>query len=151
MEWIDIGVNLTDKAFAQDREAVLERAWQADVSQMLLTMPSLEQADSLLALCAEQPQRLFTPAGVHPHEARHWTTDSSRQLAALCAEPAVRAVGECGLDFNRDFSPRPAQIRALDADDDLAADLSARGLVQAQTFSPEAYQARLSALYARVA
>ena len=42
MEWIDIGVNLTDKAFAQDREAVLERAWQADVSQMLLTMTSLE-------------------------------------------------------------------------------------------------------------
>ncbi|MEE3156875.1 MAG: TatD family hydrolase, partial [Pseudomonadota bacterium] len=114
MEWIDIGVNLTDKAFAQDREAVLERAWQADVSQMLLTMTSLEQADSLLALCAEQPQRLFTTAGVHPHEARHWTTDSSRQLAALCAEPAVRAVGECGLDFNRDFSPRPAQIRALE-------------------------------------
>ena len=114
MEWIDIGVNLTDKAFAQDREAVLERAWQADVSQMLLTMTSLEQADSLLALCAEQPQRLFTTAGVHPHEARHWTTDSSRQLAALCAKPAVRAVGECGLDFNRDFSPRPAQIRALE-------------------------------------
>ena len=114
MEWIDIGVNLTDKAFAQDREAVLERAWQADVSQMLLTMTSLEQADSLLALCAEQPQRLFTTAGVHPHEARHWTTDSSRQLAVLCAEPAVRAVGECGLDFNRDFSPRPAQIRALE-------------------------------------
>lgn len=114
MEWIDIGVNLTDKAFAQDREAVLERAWQADVSQMLLTMTSLEQADSLLALCAEQPQRLFTTAGVHPHEARHWTTDSSRQLAALCAEPAVRAVGECGLDFNRDFSPRPAQIRVLE-------------------------------------
>ena len=114
MEWIDIGVNLTDKAFAQDRDAVLERAWQADVSQMLLTMTSLEQADSLLALCAEQPQRLFTTAGVHPHEARHWTADSSRQLTALCAEPAVRAVGECGLDFNRDFSPRPAQIRALE-------------------------------------
>ena len=56
MEWIDIGVNLTDKAFAQDREAVLERAWQANVSQMLLTMTSLEQADSLLALCAEQPE-----------------------------------------------------------------------------------------------
>ncbi|MGI3130464.1 TatD family hydrolase [Halopseudomonas pachastrellae] len=114
MEWIDIGVNLTDKAFAQDRDAVLERAWQADVSQMLLTMTSLEQADSLLALCAEQPQRLFTTAGVHPHEARHWTADSSRQLAALCAEPAVRAVGECGLDFNRDFSPRPAQVKALE-------------------------------------
>ena len=43
-----------------------------------------------------------------------------------------------------------AQIRALDADDDLAADLSVRGRVQAQKFSPEAYQARLSALYARV-
>lgn len=114
MEWIDIGVNLTDKAFNSDRDAVLERARQAGVSQQLLTMTSLEQAEHLLALCADHPEHLFTTAGVHPHEARHWTADSSRQLLELSRQPAVRAIGECGLDYNRDFSPRPDQLRALE-------------------------------------
>lgn len=114
MEWIDIGVNLTDKAFNSDRDAVLERARQAGVSQQLLTMTSLEQAEHLLALCADHPEHLFTTAGVHPHEARHWTADSSRQLLELSRQPAVRAIGECGLDYNRDFSPRPDQFRALE-------------------------------------
>lgn len=114
MEWVDIGVNLTDKAFDSDRDAVLERARQAGVSQQLLTMTSLEQAEHLLALCADHPEHLFTTAGVHPHEARHWTADSSRQLLELSQQPAVRAIGECGLDYNRDFSPRPDQLRALE-------------------------------------
>ena len=114
MEWVDIGVNLTDEAFDSDRDAVLERARQAGVSQQLLTMTSLEQAEHLLALCADHPEHLFTTAGVHPHEARHWTADSSRQLLELSQQPAVRAIGECGLDYNRDFSPRPDQLRALE-------------------------------------
>ncbi|MEH6565366.1 MAG: TatD family hydrolase [Halopseudomonas sp.] len=115
MQWVDIGVNLTDRAFAKDRSEVLERAWQADISQMLLTTTSLEHAHQVLECCAEYPQRLFATAGVHPHEARHWTADSRKQLHQLCNEPAVKAVGECGLDFNRDFSPRPAQLKALEA------------------------------------
>tara|TARA_R110000751_G_scaffold30660_1_gene78248 strand:- start:8888 stop:9685 length:798 start_codon:yes stop_codon:yes gene_type:complete len=114
MDWIDIGVNLTDKAFAEDRSAVLERAWQADISQMLLTTTSLDHADQVLEYCAEFPQRLFATAGVHPHEARHWKAESNQQLRRLSQQPAVKAIGECGLDFNRDFSPRPAQIKALE-------------------------------------
>lgn len=122
MEWVDIGVNLTDKAFNSDRDAVLERARQAGVSQQLLTMTSLEQAEQLLALCADHPEHLFTTAGVHPHEARHWTADSSRQLRELSSQPAVRAIGECGLDYNRDFSPRSAQLSALEEQLAAAAD-----------------------------
>ena len=60
------------------------------------------------------PGVLFATAGVHPHDASQWTGDSASQLRALLAEPEVRAVGECGLDFNRDFSPRPQQERALE-------------------------------------
>ncbi|GAA6129794.1 TatD family hydrolase [Halopseudomonas sabulinigri] len=114
MEWIDIGVNLTDKAFAKDRSEVLERAWQADVSQLLLTTTSLDHADQVLEFCADEPNRLFATAGVHPHEARHWNSDSHRQLTQLSQHNAVKAIGECGLDFNRDFSPRQAQVKALE-------------------------------------
>lgn len=114
MDWIDIGVNLTDKAFAEDRFAVLERAWQADISQMLLTTTSLDHADQVIEYCSESPQRLFATAGVHPHNARNWTAESNQQLRDLSKQSAVKAIGECGLDFNRDFSPRASQLKALE-------------------------------------
>src|SRR5690606_41311981 len=56
---------------------------------------------------------LFSTAGVHPHDAAQWSSDHIRQLGQLLRHPRVRAVGECGLDFNRDFSPRPAQEKAF--------------------------------------
>lgn len=122
-EWIDIGVNLTDTAFDNDRGAVLERAWQAGVSQMVLTATSLAVSHQVQALCADDPQRLFCTAGVHPHQASQWTTDLATEVRTLAAAEAVRAIGECGLDYNRDFSPRPAQIKALEAQLELAAEL----------------------------
>ena len=117
MQLIDIGVNLTHESFAGREQAVLERAYAAGVSQLVLTGTSLEVSQRSIALCRELAPcgtRLFATAGVHPHHASDWNNDSACQLAALLAEPAVRAVGECGLDFNRDFSPRDAQQRALE-------------------------------------
>ena len=122
MDWIDIGVNLTDKAFIKDRSAVLERAWKAGISQMLLTTTSLDHADQVIEYCSEFPQRLFATAGVHPHGAKQWQADSNQQLKRLSADPAVKAIGECGLDFNRDFSPRNAQIKALEDQLSIAAE-----------------------------
>ena len=123
MQWIDIGVNLTDKAFAADRDQVLQRGWDAGISHMVLTATSLEQTPDVLQLCHSDPQRLLATAGVHPHSARDWGADSAQQLRALLNDPAVRAVGECGLDFNRDFSPRPMQIKALEEQLELAVEL----------------------------
>jgi TatD DNase family protein len=126
MQLIDIGVNLTHESFAGRHQAVLERAYAAGVSQLVLTGTSLAVSEQALALCREFAPcgtRLFATAGVHPHDASEWSTDSARQLAALLAEPEVRAVGECGLDFNRDFSPRKAQERALEEQLQLAAEL----------------------------
>lgn len=122
-QWIDIGVNLTDSAFDNDRAAVLERAWQAGISQMILTATSLAVSHQVQALCADDPQRLFCTAGVHPHQASQWTTDLATEVRTLASAEAVRAIGECGLDYNRDFSPRPAQIKALEAQLELAVEL----------------------------
>tara|TARA_R110001592_G_scaffold18703_5_gene77312 strand:+ start:38352 stop:39185 length:834 start_codon:yes stop_codon:yes gene_type:complete len=122
-EWIDIGVNLTDSAFDNDRTAVLERAWQADVSQIVLTATSLAVSHQVQPLCAEYPDRLFCTAGVHPHHADQWTSAVATELRSLSAVDCVKAVGECGLDYNRDFSPRPQQIKALEAQLQLAAEL----------------------------
>ncbi|MNF75647.1 Tat-linked quality control protein TatD [compost metagenome] len=126
MQLIDIGVNLTHPSLAAEPRALLERAHAAGVCQLVLTGTSLEDSEKAL-LAAEQldetGQRLFSTAGVHPHEASGWNSDSQRQLRDLLGETRVRAVGECGLDFNRDFSPRPQQEKALEEQLALAAEL----------------------------
>ncbi|WPC07034.1 TatD family hydrolase [Pseudomonas benzenivorans] len=117
MQLIDIGVNLTHPSFAGQHQALLERAYAAGVRQMLVTGTSLAESEQAVELCQrldEGGQHLFSTAGVHPHDAKGWTSDSAARLEALLAEPRVRAVGECGLDFNRDFSPRPQQEKALE-------------------------------------
>ena len=124
MEWVDIGVNLLDAAFDKDREAVLERAWAAGISQMILTATSVDDCAAVQAQCTEDPLRLFCTAGVHPHEARHWNNTQAADLRLLASADCVRAIGECGLDFNRDFSPRPLQIKALEEQLELAVELS---------------------------
>ncbi|MES2818998.1 MAG: TatD family hydrolase [Pseudomonadota bacterium] len=126
MQLIDIGVNLTHASFDQKHDAVLERARAAGVCQLVLTGTSLAGSEQALRLCRqldESATRLFSTAGVHPHDASSWNSDSTAVLRALLGEPEVRAVGECGLDFDRDFSPRPQQEKALEAQLALAVEL----------------------------
>ncbi len=118
MQLIDIGVNLTNASFASQRQAVLDRAYAAGVEQLVVTGTSVEGSEHALQLCHEldeSAQRLFCTAGIHPHSASDWTGDTEKQLHALLRENRVRAVGECGLDYNRDFSPRPQQEKVLEA------------------------------------
>ncbi|MFG0633259.1 TatD family hydrolase [Pseudomonas sp. xss_2] len=126
MQLIDIGVNLTNSSFHDQQADIVERAVQAGVVQMVVTGTSLAVSEQALELCQqldEQGQRLFSTAGVHPHDAKSWDGASERRLRQLLEQPRVKAVGECGLDFNRDFSPRPLQEKALEAQLSLAAEL----------------------------
>lgn len=126
MQLIDIGVNLTNASFDDKHQAVLDRAYAAGVQQLVLTGTSVEDSEQALELCVkldQSSQRLFSTAGIHPHSASDWNGDSAQRLRALLSEPRVRAVGECGLDFNRDFSPRPQQEKVLEAHLALAAEL----------------------------
>ena len=118
MQLIDIGVNLTNSSFHDKEAAIVERAHAAGVVQMVLTGTSLAGSEQALALAErldESGQSLFCTAGVHPHDASAWNADSTRHLRELLGQGRVKAVGECGLDFNRDFSPRPLQEQALEA------------------------------------
>lgn len=126
MQLIDIGVNLTNPSFADKHQAVLDRAYAAGVCQLVLTGTSVEGSEHALELCLqldESGQRLFSTAGIHPHSASDWNADSARNLRDLLKQPNVRAVGECGLDFNRDFSPRPQQEKVLEEHLALAVEL----------------------------
>lgn len=106
---VDIGVNLTHKSFRHDRDAVLQQAAAVGVTQMVLTGTDLRSSRDAYQLTKAYPGRLFSTAGVHPHDAAHCDDHTIPGLRALAAHDAVVAIGECGLDFNRDFSPRPKQ------------------------------------------
>ncbi len=126
MPLVDIGANLTNKAFRADRDAVLARAAAAGVGAILITGTSAEGSRHSREMAAERPggrPRLYSTAGVHPHHASDWSAETLADLRALLAHPEVVAVGECGLDYNRNFSPRDAQVRCFEAQLELAAEV----------------------------
>ena len=109
---IDIGANLTNRAFDDDRAAVLRRAADAGVAALIVTGTSIATSRSAIDLAATEPT-LFATAGVHPHNAGHIAAGWDGQIAELAASPRVVAIGETGLDYFRDYSPREHQRRAF--------------------------------------
>jgi TatD DNase family protein len=120
---IDIGVNLMNPAFDRDREAVVRAAAAAGVSPLIITGSDAESSAGALEYARTKPGELYATAGVHPHNARFWDDAVRARISALAARPEAAAVGECGLDYNRDYSPRPAQRECFEAQIDLAAEL----------------------------
>jgi TatD DNase family protein len=109
---IDIGANLTNHAFSADLDAVLARAEAAGVDAIIVTGTSIAESRAAVVLCERFPDRLWCTVGVHPHDAATVDTDWLGQLALLARAPRVCAIGETGLDFNRNYSP-PAQQHAV--------------------------------------
>jgi TatD DNase family protein len=120
---VDIGVNLAHRSFQKDREEVIQRAFAAGVRTMIITGTSLASSEAALRIARERPHQLFATAGVHPHDSRNCTEQTISELRRLAADKRVVAIGECGLDFNRDFSPRPQQEKWFEAQIALAEEL----------------------------
>lgn len=118
---VDIGINLAHKSYHSDRAAVIERARQAGVRRMGITGTSIESTRAAIELSKAHPDVMFATAGIHPHDASAASPEALKELAALASAPEVKSMGECGLDFDRDFSPRPAQEAAFEAQLELAA------------------------------
>lgn len=105
---IDIGVNLTNPQFEGKIDAVLKRAKDAGIEQIVITGTDIESSQQAAQLCEEfcsgsYPQ-LSSTAGIHPHDASQWNADTEHKIRSLLEPPQVVAVGETGLDFNRNFS-----------------------------------------------
>ena len=117
---IDIGLNLAHDSFDTDRDAVVQRAVDVGVTRMVITGSSLSSIQSAIELVRAHPQRFRCTAGIHPHHATDLDATALNTLTGLAAAPEVAAVGECGLDYFRDFSPREAQRVAFEQQLDLA-------------------------------
>jgi TatD DNase family protein len=120
---IDIGVNLCDSSFAKDLEQVMQRAAHAGVQHMVVTGTSVAGSQAAQALAAKHPGVLSSTAGVHPHHAKDCDTGTLETLRALALRPEVVAIGECGLDYNRNFSPPELQREWFEAQVQLACEL----------------------------
>lgn len=122
LELVDIGCNLTHDSFADDLDAVLEAAQAAGVTQIVVTGASESGSVAALKLAQDRPELLFATAGLHPHHADDYNSTVESVLAELHQQPEVVAVGECGLDYFRDFSSRAGQRRAFERQLGLAVD-----------------------------
>lgn len=120
-ELIDIGANLAHDGFDDDRDAVIRRAAEAGVARIIVTGSSRESNSAAAGLARAWPGRLYATAGVHPHHAKDYDASTADQIHSLAAEGAVVAIGECGLDYFRNFSPRGAQLDAFRSQLDIAA------------------------------
>lgn len=126
IELVDIGVNLDHRSFDKDRAEVICRARKAGVKTLVLTGTNLRSSQAALAIAQSESAptgQLYSTAGVHPHDASRCDAATIDRLRDLAASDRVVAIGECGLDFNRDFSPRPLQEKWFEAQLELACDL----------------------------
>jgi len=110
---IDIGANLAHDSFDDDRELMMQRAADAGVAAMIVTGSSDTSNERAAELAAANPGILWSTAGVHPHHASDYTDASDALIRRLVTQDCVVAVGECGLDYFRNFSPREAQLDAF--------------------------------------
>ncbi|MCH7981629.1 MAG: TatD family hydrolase [Proteobacteria bacterium] len=121
-ELIDIGANLAHDSFDDDRDDVLQRAADAGVSTLVITGSSDQSNVAALALANDNPDWLYSTAGVHPHHASDYSEKSDDIIRQCLADKRCVAVGECGLDYFRNLSPREAQLEAFRAQLDIARD-----------------------------
>lgn len=105
---IDSHAHLNDDAFAGDLEEVIERAREAGVHHIINVGYDLESSRYGIEL-AEEYEGLWAVVGLHPHSAKNWTTASKDELVEMAKHPKVLAIGETGLDFHYDNSPREDQ------------------------------------------
>jgi len=106
---VDIGVNLTSSRFKKDLDEVVRKAQDSGVSKMIVTGTNIDDSGQALSLTLDYDGVLYSTAGIHPHNAKEFDSESIEKLSVLLEKEPVVAVGECGLDYNRNFSTPKAQ------------------------------------------
>lgn len=123
-QYVDIAVNLVGSELETQLPQVITEAQHAEVTHLIVIGSHLEESRQVVTLSRQYPQSLSATVGVHPHYARLWDQHSAQQLITLANQETVVAIGECGLDYNRNFSPRADQLAAFEAQLELAAQLN---------------------------
>ena len=127
---VDIGINLTNKAFKSHWREVVQRAIDSGVTRMLLTGTCIKTSRESLQIAQDwldetKTPNLYATIGIHPHDAKTFDdTTSINEMKEMLQHPLAVAVGECGLDYNRNFSTPDDQIHAFREQIKLAVELN---------------------------
>jgi TatD DNase family protein len=116
---IDIGVNINHHFFLEDLDKTLEDMQKAGVKGMICIASDLEESKQI-QLLSKNYSTLWNTLGCHPHQAKTWNKESKNQLSALIQDAKPVAIGETGLDFNRNYSTPKEQFYAFNEQIDLA-------------------------------
>ncbi len=119
-----------------DWATILARAEEAGVGAFIVVGYD-EKSSHLAQILSGNDERIWATVGIHPHEAATWNDDLAERLTSLATLDRVIAVGEIGLDFYRDLSPRPAQFRAFEEQLDLATCLGLPIVIHCRDAYPE--------------
>ena len=122
--FIDIGINLTNKQFNNEHNEIINLALATGVHFMILTGTSIRGSKESAEIARNYQDVLFSTAGIHPHDAKSFNSESINELRKLLKLNHVISVGECGLDFDRDFSPRPIQEKCYRAQLELSIEIN---------------------------
>lgn len=133
---VDTHAHLTDPRLAEEAEAVTVRARQAGVLWLVTVASDLEDSERTVAL-AQRLEGVYATVGIHPHAASTATSEAYARLRELARAPRVVAIGETGLDFHYDNSPRPEQRDAFRRQLELAAELDLPVVVHAREADDE--------------
>ena len=108
MKLFDSHCHLEDERFGEDRDATYGRMVEAGVSRCICAGSDLDSSERIVALTHRLPG-VYGMVGIHPHEASHWTEDTPDRLRAWLEEEKIVGIGEIGLDYYYDLSPREKQ------------------------------------------
>jgi TatD DNase family protein len=120
---IDTHCHLDFERFDEDRQAVVQRAAEAGVERIVMPALDLENCRAVLAL-TEQFEGVFAAVGIHPNSSAEWQDNWIDEIRAFAGHEKVVAIGEIGLDYYWDSSPKAVQQRALSMQLELAAELA---------------------------
>lgn len=138
---IDSHCHLTADSYADERDAVLDRALAQGVGEVVVIASDLPDAEEALSLVQESAgrrgPRLHATAGIHPHQAGDADQEELERLRESVTRPGVVAVGECGLDFHYDFAPRDVQLRWFERQLRLAAEVDLPAVVHCREAEEE--------------
>ena len=122
MSLFDFCFNFTSSKFRHDEEGVLQRAHDVNVSHFLVTGSDQDDSQYAIELAERYQNGMFATVGVHPHLAKNWQDNTQQTLRQLAQSNRVKAIGEAGLDYNRNFSTHEQQEHAFRKQIELAID-----------------------------
>ena len=134
---IDTHCHFNHNKFLEDTQDCLHRAKRADVQQMIVVGYDRESSRQAVTLADCYAPTLFSAVAVHPHDAKSWDSTVEQELREMAENPCVVAIGEIGLDFHYDFSPRPQQIEAFRAQMRLAHEVGLPVIIHCREAYPE--------------